>query len=374
MIGYNSIYNNRLTAWFMRKTLSSGVRRVATLSAAIASDIGSVRKENQDRVAITQGRDFSGRSFILAALSDGIGGMKSGAECAATALGGFFSAFFEKSQSDGEPDQWLSSAAFKSNSAVNDKLNGSGGATLAAILIRENGSAHWLSVGDSRVYHSDGTKLTQISVDDTISGQLGKQSDANMGQSRLLQFIGMGKQLEPHVSRFDAGLQGSVLLTSDGIHFLDSVWLGQIVGHSPDHGVCTRRLTEIAKWCGGPDNASVAMISLDVAVDALVHQENYGYNIWDPFGELQIQIIVDSDRRMPTVPNVPESISSKPESLALEGQANLSENPRVQPKGKQKRPSRKQKGITTKHKEDVAKSKEAPEISQLIIEYPNKST
>ncbi len=374
MTDYNSIYNSRLTAWFMRKTLSSGVRRVATLSAAIASDIGSVRKENQDRVAITQGQDFSGHSFILAALSDGIGGMKNGAECAATALGGFFSAFLEKSQLDGEPDQWLSSAAFKSNSAVHDKFNGSGGATLAAILIRGNGSAHWLNIGDSRVYHSDGTKLTQISVDDTISGQLGQQSDANMGQSQLLQFIGMGKQLEPHVSRFDAGLQGSVLLTSDGIHFLDSVWLGQIVGHSPDHGICARRLTEIAKWCGGPDNASVAMISLDVAVDTPVHQKNYGYDIWDPFGELQIQIIVDSDRRMPTVPNVPESTASKPESFAHQEQANLSGNPGGLPKSKQKRASRKQKRITTKHKEDLGKSKESPEISQLIIEYPNKAT
>jgi PPM family protein phosphatase len=38
--------------WFMRKTISGAIRRVADLPMAIATDTGLVRKENQDRAAI----------------------------------------------------------------------------------------------------------------------------------------------------------------------------------------------------------------------------------------------------------------------------------------------------------------------------------
>src|SRR5262245_7872269 len=84
----------RLTAWFLRKTSVSAVRRIAAFPAAIASDIGNERSQNQDRVAIARGSDMSGSPFVLCALSDGIGGMKDGELCAAMTLGTFFSDFF----------------------------------------------------------------------------------------------------------------------------------------------------------------------------------------------------------------------------------------------------------------------------------------
>lgn len=365
---------DRLTAWFMRKTASNGVRRVAALSAAVATDVGSVRDENQDRVAIARGQNFAGRSFILVALSDGIGGMKEGTECAATALGGFFGAFFQEVQSEGEPEIWLSRAAYRSNLAVHAKLDGAGGATLAAVLISASGSVHWVSVGDSRVQHWDGTKLTQISVDDTIAGQLGKQIDSGLGQSNLLQFIGMGKQLDPHVSRLDTELKGSILLTSDGVHFLDSVWLGEIVRHSPDPGVCVRRLTELAKWCGGPDNASVAIISLDVKVDnPALHQETE-YDIWDPFGEMRL--IVDVEPRIPTTSKRPEI--NAPKSTAHEAPVSPAKNPGAQtkagqPKSKRTGRPRKSKRSQPVRDSEIGKSDDAKEVPQLHIEFPKKA-
>lgn len=47
------------------------------LPAAIATDIGLVRKENQDRVAVLKFRPFSkNKDMIVIALADGMGGWK----------------------------------------------------------------------------------------------------------------------------------------------------------------------------------------------------------------------------------------------------------------------------------------------------------
>ncbi|QHE84900.1 hypothetical protein [Hydrogenophaga sp. BPS33] len=91
----------------MRRTAPSGVRRVAPLKAAVASDVGVVRDENQDRVAIVRGCDGAGSIFVVAALADGIGGMKNGAECASLTLGTFLEAMVGEAQHMCEPREWL---------------------------------------------------------------------------------------------------------------------------------------------------------------------------------------------------------------------------------------------------------------------------
>ena len=365
----------QLTAWLMRRTASTGIRRVASLSAAIANDIGSVRAENQDRVAIARGHDFAGRSFILAGLSDGIGGMKDGAQCAANTLGSFFASLFDEAQSDDEPERWLTRSALKSDLAVHSKFNGAGGATLVAVLICMNGSVHWLSVGDSRVYHSHGNNLTQLSVDDTIAGQLDKQNDPSPGQLNLLQFIGMGKYLEPHVSRLETEMKGAVLLMSDGVHFIDSALISKIIGHSPDPGKCVQRLTDIAKWFGGQDNASVAMIELEVVANDKAYLFGTGYEIWDSFGELQI--IVDSESRPRTVPQL-SVVDAAKLSVAENSAKSANNHPIEQPKKEQSktkrtRGTRKPKVDVAKRELESNKSREAEKTPQLLIQFPEKA-
>ena len=60
---------------------------MASAAAAVATEVGGVRADNQDRVAIARIRDRTGRTFVVAGLADGIGGMRDGAECAAMANG-----------------------------------------------------------------------------------------------------------------------------------------------------------------------------------------------------------------------------------------------------------------------------------------------
>ncbi|MEI6267876.1 MAG: hypothetical protein WCP01_03275 [Methylococcaceae bacterium] len=57
-------YQQNLYNWFMRKATNSAVRRVAELP--IATDIGLVRPENQDRSAILRIQLTANRSSIVA--------------------------------------------------------------------------------------------------------------------------------------------------------------------------------------------------------------------------------------------------------------------------------------------------------------------
>lgn len=369
---------SKIIAWLMRRTVSSGVRRVAAVSAAIASDVGSVREENQDRVVIVRGADRTGRTFVLAALADGIGGMKQGAECASITLGHLIEAVIYEAQGQNSPKEWLLRAANHANVAVYSKFQGSGGSTLVAALISPDRSVHWLSIGDSRVFHSAGSKLEQLSIDDTIAGQLGKRAEAGLNNSDLLQFVGIGEQLEPHVEQLGhGGLTGALLLTSDGVHFIDPSWLGQIVSHAPDPGMCARRLIELAKWLGGPDNASVALIALDATSDDPDAYFESSFEVWDPFGDLHV-VIDRQTFRTPASP-VPATLEraeilakpSQGEKPALEP-SNFAEaalKPKAKPKtGKGGRKSK------AKGKELEANDADEPvvEVPQLRIEFPNK--
>lgn len=373
-----------LAAWFMRHTSPNGVRRVAQLNGAVATDVGSVREDNQDRVALVRGRDRSGGCFIVAALADGIGGMKQGAECAALTLGTFIDSVVADAQLSTEPGDWLASGAHRANRAVHAKLAGEGGSTLVAALLMNGRPPHWLSIGDSRAYQAYNGKLHQLSLDDTIDGQLGKSGG---GRRRdLLQFVGIGDVLEPHIEPI-VSASGSMLLTSDGVHFIEADYLAKVVYYAPDLGFCVRRLTELAKMLGGPDNATVAALSLDaLAVNAETHLHGV-YEVWDPFGELQIMFDCGPRQYVATSPQQASAADTPKHVYAAPLPPVVSPGNETKPaNSRQEEPT--DEGSATKnmaHQKKPRSSRKKPKQSpadpgehrdadepQLFIEFPNK--
>lgn len=376
--------DQRLAAWLMRRTPGSGVRRVATLSAAVASDVGLHRDENQDRVALSRGQDRFGRPYAALALADGIGGMRDGGRCAALAIGSFLASVEDDAQSGLGSEAWLARAAARANANVHAELRGAGGSTLVAALLVAGRSVQWLSVGDSRVHLWSGSTLDQLSVDDTIAGQLGRAPDGGPNSSNLLQFIGIGDQLEPHVETVKAS-EGSIILTSDGVHFVAAKFLGPIVAHAQDAGVCARRLVDVAKWHGGPDNASVAMIALDAKIERQPEGGDTGLEVWDPFGEvllMQSPIPRMPDRAIsfrtstaaPTVvPPVPIHLKVSPAAKPADRAVQAA--PAKSAKVKRGRPGKKQEPAAGKDKsyDQEADECKAP-APQLLIEFPTKGS
>lgn len=259
------------------------------LRAAIATDIGVVRTENQDRAVIARGRTGSGATFVVAALADGIGGMSEGALCASIALSELLAKTLRYANEGSTPEASLEKAVQDANALVHSQSHLRGGTTLVALLTIEGHLPVWASIGDSRLYRATNAELVQLSKDDTIAGQLDRRTDISTEQSKLLQFVGMGDDVEVRIHSTESAPDATAILTTDGVHFLERSGgvLGLVVQNAPDTGTCARRLIELSRWAGGPDNASAVVIPLRQDLhDQLI--PSGCMDIWDSFGEIRV--------------------------------------------------------------------------------------
>lgn len=284
----NSIIQNnlqaRLYSWFMRKTTPSAVRRVGELPVTIGSDIGNVRGENQDRVAVLKVQIDRNQSFVVVALCDGMGGMVEGSACASQAIASFFVSCIRHREV--LPRTRLVLAAQDANKAVHALYQGRGGATLSAVLFDSINGKVGVNVGDSRIYSYRENGLEQLTVDDTMAGVLNKAEDDSPHKNELLQFVGMGDGIEPHTIEMPM-FQELMVLTSDGAHYIDKNVMQMVVQSAKEPAMAVKRLIEVAKWCGGRDNASIAIAS-SLVFQQQLYDEAGSFQVWDPFGEIQI--------------------------------------------------------------------------------------
>lgn len=313
----NNSFEANLTNWFLRKTSTGSVRRVADLPISIASNVGLVREENQDRVAVMRFAGSFGKQEVVVALCDGMGGMAEGANCAAQALASFFASLMNQAGHSLDSHSRLYEAAQFANRNVFRRFRGRGGATLSAVLLDSNARVFSINIGDSRIYSFASEKLKQLTIDDTLAGQLSKDPNEYLGGSELIQFIGAGPLVEPHISeRFLAELGSTLLLTSDGIHFLPLSMLQSLLSNAKDAALAARRLSDLALWCGGHDNASLAAINLKGELfDQLTAGPSGAIEVWDPYGEVRF-FSFDANRASDSKPQ-----KSSDQPLKLEGEA-----------------------------------------------------
>ncbi|WP_158497811.1 PP2C family protein-serine/threonine phosphatase [Pseudoxanthomonas suwonensis] len=355
--------------WLLRRVPPSGVRRVLPVLAALGSDVGVIRKENQDRVALVRGRDDLGHTYVVVALSDGIGGMRDGAQCAALTVSAVFDAVHRLASSGEPPSKWATNAMNSANEAVRKAYGGAGGATLVLLLMTEKEGAYWASVGDSRLYLSKGESLVQISTDDTIAGQLGRPAGSDIEQGKLLQYIGMEGPLEFEVAKLLCSTDDTAILTTDGVHFLDSDSdvMSLVVRHAPDIGVAARRLTELARWAGGPDNATAAVVSLDSAL----YESPPTYaclDIWDPFGEIRIPLVHRDNQQV----MASGAVSKRPQ--VAESEVSIKDDAVTQPVVEDEDVPPKKKGGKSKPKKRKPRAPRSGSAPQVQLEFSNKKS
>jgi serine/threonine protein phosphatase PrpC len=271
--------------WFMRKCPPHGSNFLPGLPVVLATDIGLSRLENQDRVAAMRVNATGVTdTFMVVAVADGMGGMRDGAKCAALTLSSFFNSLIRFRYK--EPAERLQLATLAANDAVFKFSRGHGGATLSALLVGTKSEEHYLvNVGDSRIY----TTLTEriqdevhrLTVDDSLEEAVG-------GTGReLLQFIGMGEGLKPHVKKVPTSAK-RILVTSDGVHFINHEVLSDVLLNAEAEADAADELITVAKWRGAPDNASLAVVGVSSLFDSLNLTEETGIEVWDPFSSLHI--------------------------------------------------------------------------------------
>ena len=230
-------------------------RRPSTAQAypfSLASDLGLVRNSNQDRlIAFRVGQSGDDRPFACVAISDGMGGMVDGEVCAILTLA-TFAAQLVTNRRTPLPER-LDGAARSANEAVFRHANGRGGATLSALAFDADGNVWFANVGDSRIYAlaKGGQALERLTIDDTMEEAFG-------GHGRdLVQFVGIGDGLLPRVGEVPHGLE-TLIATTDGVHFMPQDLLSKIAVEAGDPRRAADRLIALARWLGGPDNASIA--------------------------------------------------------------------------------------------------------------------
>jgi len=249
------LLETKLVNWLSRKKVHSSSQDISGPAFAVGSDTGLTRSRNEDQVVLLKA-NMAGKRYFAAVLCDGMGGMRDGAECAALTVAAFIATFI--SEKNASQKLQLQKASLAANDRVYSKYRGEGGATLSAFSVDSGGNYLGINVGDSRIYVLSDRKLIQLSKDDTLAGHFENNSDEDNRANQLLQYIGIGKDIEPHSVDFPKLMNFSkVLITSDGIHSVPHSILEPLLFPPEPSITIVRRLLALSNWVGGRDNGSV---------------------------------------------------------------------------------------------------------------------
>jgi PPM family protein phosphatase len=266
---------------------------------AVATTTGLVRNENQDATIIVKARYGSApdRDFDLAVVCDGLGGMKKGGDSAVLGLSCFVSRMIRSARIDAI--ERVDTALGYANMEIFNVLRGGGGTTLSAILVSRAGPPVIGHVGDSRIYSITHTDIQQLTQDDTLEAVLNRPNgEANdLRNSRLIQFVGIGRDLEPHIHPSSNGAL-MYLLTSDGAHDVPHNLLRRAAAGPQRASDLANKLIQLSESLGGRDNATVAVVPSRVPSDEKRSSAGLDLEFISPYGRLDVWIpqLVDDKR------------------------------------------------------------------------------
>lgn len=261
---------NELQEWVMSAKQDEPFHQINRLPIIAASDIMK-RSENQDRALMLKLISSKGVTMV-GVLCDGMGGMAHGAECASLAIAAFTTCFIHSYNLNTKERIWKSVNA--ANKFVWDKYSGYAGTTLSAFAMGGEGNIEAVNVGDSRIYIIFDDKLKQVTIDDTIQGQLGKPGLSNM----LLQHIGI-KDLQPYAITLQRKDVTRIILTTDGAHFIEHKTLESLLVQNRPPVQLANNVLCVARWCGGSDNASILLMKNFTLSERFSNTESW--TVWD---------------------------------------------------------------------------------------------
>ena len=235
------------------------------------TDPGCVRKQNQDAYLNEQ----LDRNTLLCVVCDGMGGAKSGNIASSLAA----EVFVEEVKRSWKPkmdqnkiDQMLQSAVKLANFTVFDQaaqfeeFDGMG-TTLVAALIRGR-KATVINVGDSRAYGINRNGIHQITKDHSLVQMMVERGDLKPelaksypGKNLITRAIGTETFVMSDIFHQDVAKGDYLLLCSDGLsNMMDDQEILFEVVHGVNKQQCCKRLLDIAKNRGAPDNVTSVLV------------------------------------------------------------------------------------------------------------------
>ena len=235
------------------------------------TDVGCVRKQNQDAYQIER----LDRENMLCVVCDGMGGAKSGNIASSLAVDVFCQEIrrcWTPNMSQDKIDQILSSAVKLANFTVYDQAKqfeefDGMGTTLVAMLI--SGSAVTvINVGDSRAYGIAHSGIHQITRDHSLvqmmvdRGELTPEvAKTYPGKNFITRAVGTEPMVLSDIFHCQVEKGEFLLLCSDGLsNVLDDQEILFEVVHGVNKRRCCKRLLDIAKSRGAPDNVTSVLV------------------------------------------------------------------------------------------------------------------
>ena len=235
------------------------------------TDTGCVRKQNQDAYRIQQ----LDRSTVLCIVCDGMGGAKSGNVASSLAVDVFTEEIrrcWVPQMSLDKVDMAMRGAAKLANFTVFDQSNQFAefegmGTTLVAAIVSPT-SAVVINVGDSRAYGIDQQGIRQITRDHSLVQMMVDRGDLTPemaksypGKNFITRAVGTEPVVMSDLYHVDVRKGDYLLLCSDGLsNILDDQEILFEVLHGVNKRRCCKRLLDIAKSRGAPDNVTSVLI------------------------------------------------------------------------------------------------------------------
>ncbi|MDP2875102.1 MAG: protein phosphatase 2C domain-containing protein [Holophaga sp.] len=265
---------------------------------------GKVRKNNEDAYLVSAMDGEEPRvnglnrapkvcpAGLLAAVADGMGGAaagevasREGLACIAVYLFGHWGRFPAADATEDSLFRAILGAAEEASDAVlrysdtDRKIRGMG-STLTATVIW-NGHLYLCQVGDSRAYLYRRSKLSQLTVDQTLVNEMissgfitQEQAKTHPQRSMITQALGCPQPVKAALGRVALRRGDRLLICSDGLHgeVSDDQILGVLEkGYSPRRSL--ELLLEMALEHGGRDNITALLLHLDDPAFPLPHAD-----------------------------------------------------------------------------------------------------
>lgn len=237
------------------------------------TDPGCVRPQNQDSYQIEQ----LDKNTLLCVVCDGMGGARSGNIASTLALDVFVQEIkrsYSASMEQEKVEQMLRGAVKLANFTVYDQAaqfeEFSGmGTTLVAALLRGK-DVTVVNVGDSRAYQVDAGGIKQLTKDHSLVQMMVERGELTPelarsypGKNFITRAIGTETVVECDVFRVNVERGDCLLLCSDGLcNMMDDQEILFEVVHGVSKQHCCRRLLDIAKNRGAPDNVTCVLIQI----------------------------------------------------------------------------------------------------------------
>jgi PPM family protein phosphatase len=216
-------------------------------------------------------------SGVLAVVADGMGGLAKGDRASQVAVSMFLAEYRKRTEKD-PLDQFLQRTTHRSNSAVFDLAydgmeESELGTTLVAVAVHQ-GQMHWVSVGDSRIYHYKNNDLIQLNEEHIYANRLKvdvenglitqKEANEHPERSYLTSYLGLPELAEIDCSNKPVILEPGevVLLCSDGLtNTLKDREIAEIIEQEPENLAEVLTQKALAKNKRYQDNVTVVAIS-----------------------------------------------------------------------------------------------------------------